>query len=38
VLVIGFVGGFLERVIPDLLKKQDPQQASIPAGAAAKTG
>ena len=38
VLIIGFVGGFLERVIPDLLKKQDPQQASIPAGAAAKTG
>ena len=23
VLIIGFVGGFLERVIPDLLKKQD---------------
>jgi hypothetical protein len=25
VLVIGFVGGFLERLVPDLLEKKNPQ-------------
>ena len=25
VLVIGFVGGFLERLVPDLLEKKDPR-------------
>jgi len=25
VLVVGFVGGFLERLVPDLLEKKNPQ-------------
>ena len=38
VLVIGFVGGFLERLVPDLLEKRNPQVngGNGPAGAGAQ--
>jgi hypothetical protein len=37
VLVIGFLGGFLERLVPDLLEKKNSQSngSNTPAGAAA---
>jgi len=40
VLVIGFVGGFLERLVPDLLEKKNSQGngSNMTAGAAAPTG
>ena len=40
VLVIGFVGGFLERFVPDLLEKKNSQGngSNMTAGAAAPTG
>lgn len=39
VLVIGFVGGFLERLVPDLLEKKNPQgNGSMITGAASPTG
>jgi hypothetical protein len=39
VLVIGFVGGFLERLVPDLLEKKNPQgnDNNTTAGAGAHT-
>jgi hypothetical protein len=37
ILVIGFIGGFLERLVPDLLEKKAPQGNGSKAGAGATT-
>jgi hypothetical protein len=40
VLVIGFVGGFMERLVPDLLEKRNPQGngGSTASGTPARVG